>query len=221
MSQALSEHFVREAGEYLDELEQVLGATGEPDADRLFRLARGVRGSAELADAGPVCDVAARLERAASFVAEGRIPWSASLRERFGATLADLRVLVPRAAGGWDDEAERRADAAMARWGGFDGDSAADAYEIVPIEALFHDDDGPHVLGPAAEPADAAAGEDAVVSIDTLLLRGDHALDAALRLRSELERLIASRDGGAADAELRDRLVELWDLIQLGRSAGA
>ncbi|HEU0079972.1 MAG TPA: Hpt domain-containing protein, partial [Longimicrobiaceae bacterium] len=62
MSQSLSDYFALEAGEFLDQLDALLAGGGTPDAERFFRLARGVRGSAQLAGAGPIAEVAERLE---------------------------------------------------------------------------------------------------------------------------------------------------------------
>lgn len=120
MSQALSDYFVREAGEYLAELERLLEEHETPGIERIFRLARGVRGSAQVAQADRIADVAARLEGAARFVLEGRIPWNAEIRERAVLTVADLRALVPAAARGWTAAEDARMQAALTRWGGFD-----------------------------------------------------------------------------------------------------
>jgi HPt (histidine-containing phosphotransfer) domain-containing protein len=360
MSQVLYDHFVREAGEYLAELELLLSERSAPDSDRIFRLSRGIRGSAQVAQADEIAEVAARLEGAARFVLEGRIPWSAAIRERFAETVADLRALVPATAQGWGAREDVRVEQALARWGGFDdvvrtppaqsagvsvvsfvcselgrvvvtlddaveqlrrspaaepslrsvlerlrvirgvsgaeplapvlevldgldamlraliadrlpadgerlgllaagrdalrsalhdmerdeepsAESAAldrfrelrarllpepdaDA-DVVPISALFFDDAGPHILSPGTAPASggpappaAAQGDDDVVPIESLLLRGPRALEAALQLRPEIERLLAA--GGVPGAELREKLDELWDLVELGRSGG-
>src|SRR3954447_15700487 len=51
MSQPLSEYFAQEAGEYLDRLDALLSRPEAPDPVEFFRLARGVRWSAQLAGA--------------------------------------------------------------------------------------------------------------------------------------------------------------------------
>jgi HPt (histidine-containing phosphotransfer) domain-containing protein len=94
MSQPLSEYFAREAGDFLDELDTLLAAADTPDADRLFRLARGVRGSAQIAGAEGVARVAERLEDAARSVRDGSLAWDGAMGERAKATAADLRRLV-------------------------------------------------------------------------------------------------------------------------------
>ena len=74
MSQPLNEYFVQEAGEYLDELDALLARSGTPDAAEFFRLARGVRGSAQIAGAQPVAQVAEGLEDAARALRDGALP---------------------------------------------------------------------------------------------------------------------------------------------------
>jgi HPt (histidine-containing phosphotransfer) domain-containing protein len=120
MSQALSQYFAREAGEYLAEMERLLRTSERPDAERIFRLARGVRGSAQVAQADGVAEVAARLEGAARFVLEGRIPWSDELRDRALRTVSDLTHLVAVEAREWGGEEDERVSAALSRWGGFE-----------------------------------------------------------------------------------------------------
>lgn len=135
MSQALNDHFVREAGDYVAELERLLTLGDVPDAERVLRLARGIRGSAQLAGVQGVAEVAARLEGAARFVLEGRIPWSAELRERAVRTVADLKALVP-AVGRWGAAEDARAGEALARWGGF-AEIAATPPAVPQGEAVF------------------------------------------------------------------------------------
>ncbi len=125
MSQPLSEYFAREAGDFLDELDTLLAASDTPDADRLFRLARGVRGSAQIAGAEGVARVAERLEDAARSVRDGSLAWDGAMSERTKATAADLRRLVTSYAdGGPGDEA--LAAAAEARWEGTGAHHRAD-----------------------------------------------------------------------------------------------
>jgi HPt (histidine-containing phosphotransfer) domain-containing protein len=113
MPQPLSDYFAQEAGEFLDQLDTVLAAPGAPDPDRLWRLARGVRGSAQLAGDARVAEVAGRLEDAAHALREGRLQWSDDVRDRARRTAADLRALVstPGDGGGGD-----RAREAVERW---------------------------------------------------------------------------------------------------------
>jgi len=360
MTQILGDHFVREAGDYLDELELLLRGAGEPDPERVFRLARGVRGSAQVAGADSAAEVAARLEGAARFVLDGRIAWATELRDRFVESVAELRQIVPSYRDGWSDEEIARLRAISERWGAFENgavpaersgpanitefvrselatvvsvirraarelarmpsatappremleairvvrgvsgspslapvleviegvedlarhlaihtaecaaarldalDAACDALasairtlendehpdpedpalwrfrarfapyatgtaseaDVVPIEALFFDDEGPHLVSaapvgteatPPDPPAPGGARGDDAVPIEMLLLRGDRALEAAGEMRTHLE---AALGAAAGRPEVRAILDELWDLIALARVGG-
>lgn len=117
MSQPLSEYFAQEAGDFLDELDVLLASGGTPDATRLFRLARGVRGSAQMAGAEGVARVAERLEDAARSLRDGARTWDGATADLVHASAADLRRLVESYAhGGTGDEAV--AASALARWEG-------------------------------------------------------------------------------------------------------
>ncbi|MFL5380922.1 MAG: Hpt domain-containing protein [Longimicrobiaceae bacterium] len=117
MSQPLSEYFAQEAGEYLDHLDALLARPEAPDPVEFFRLARGVRGSAQLAGAQGVARVAEGMEDAARALRDGALAWSDDVRTRAQATAADLRVLVASSAR-WGAEEDRRAREAVARWEG-------------------------------------------------------------------------------------------------------
>jgi HPt (histidine-containing phosphotransfer) domain-containing protein len=363
VTQLLGQHFVREASEYLGELERLVRGPGAPDAGRLFHLVRAVRGSASLARADDVARIAERVDLATRALVAGGVPWTAELRERLALTVADLQALVGGPGG---PVAEERARAALSRWAergplsspaptastdagdgllGFlraelaaalealdrsiarlrseprDEAALRDALDgvrvlrglsgtesfgpvmavvdavdevvrativeaapaegerldfliaardllaaslrsiergdpppldgatfdrfrelhvrsmgdgvdesdptVVPISALFYDDAGPHVLSASAAPAPSArptppgtssVGQDGggdAVPIETLLLRGERALDAALRVRTEVDRLLTRRDDAG---ELRALLDEVWELVELGRS---
>jgi HPt (histidine-containing phosphotransfer) domain-containing protein len=116
MAQPLSDYFIHEAGEFLDRMDTLLAGPDAPAPEAFFRLARGVRGSAQIAGAEAVGRVADRLEDAARAVRDGDLAWSDELRERARATAQDLRAMVDaHAAGGAGSE--RRAEEALARWG--------------------------------------------------------------------------------------------------------
>jgi len=121
MSQPLSEYFAQEAGEYLDRLDALLSRPEAPDPVEFFRLARGVRGSAQLAGAQAVAHVAEGMEDAARALRDGTLAWSGDVSARARATAADLRALVS-ASGRWGPEEDGRAREAAARW---EGTSAA------------------------------------------------------------------------------------------------
>jgi chemotaxis protein histidine kinase CheA len=115
MAQPLSEYFTLEAGEYLDQMDALLAGSDRPDAVRFFRLARGVRGSAQLAGAAPIAEVAERLEDGARAVRDGLLQWTPEVRDRARRTADDLRALVERH-GSWSSADDERAAAAAERW---------------------------------------------------------------------------------------------------------
>ncbi|HYH81827.1 MAG TPA: Hpt domain-containing protein [Longimicrobium sp.] len=117
MSQPLNEYFAREAGEYLDELDALLARADAPNAAEFFRVARGVRGSAQIAGVHAVARVAEGMENAARALRDGSLQWSDDLGGRARETAADLRVLVA-AAERWGTEDDLRAQGAAARWEG-------------------------------------------------------------------------------------------------------
>ena len=130
----LVDYFVLEAGEFLEQLDRALGAA-IVDLAHAARLARGIRGSAQLAAQGPIARVAAALERALCAAQQGRLPWNEETRGRAVRTVDDLKVLL-RAVRQWDAAADERARAAFARWDGV-ADSAGPKPEPVRTELLF------------------------------------------------------------------------------------
>ncbi|HET6232525.1 MAG TPA: Hpt domain-containing protein [Longimicrobiaceae bacterium] len=121
MPQPLSEYFALEAGEYLDQLDALLKPGDAPDAAQFFRLARGVRGSAQIAGASGIALVAERMEDGARALRDGPLAWSEELRQRSVRTIDDIRVLV-RAHPRWGDAEQTRARDAAALWGDADGE---------------------------------------------------------------------------------------------------
>ena len=117
MSEPLSQYFAQEAGEFLDQMDALVAGTERPDPVRFFRLARGVRGSAQLAGAHAVAEVAERLEDGARALRDGVLEWSPEVRERVRATAGDLRALV-EGHGRWSEEDAARARSAAERWSG-------------------------------------------------------------------------------------------------------
>ena len=210
MPQRLSDYLAAEASEYLDQLDGLLSAPEPPDLEEVARLARGILGSAQLAGAAPLVRVAEPLEAAALAALAGSPPWSEALRQRAAQAVADLRQLIG-ALHQWGPREEARVRESVARWGQAVAAPAAPsaapaappADDAVPIDALFFDDAGPHVLsGPEAVP------------VESLLVRGEEALRRALELRAELERQV---EGGAA----RELLDEVFDLVALGLPEGS
>lgn len=125
MTQPLREYFALEAGEYLDQLDALLAGADRPDPVRFFRLARGVRGSAQLAGATPIAEVAERLEDGARAIRDGVLPWSPEVRDRTRRTAEDLRALVARH-DAWGPGEDERARAAVERWSDVHGRRRSD-----------------------------------------------------------------------------------------------
>lgn len=119
MSQRLNDFLAREAGDYLSRMTRLLTGSGRPDPAELSRFAHGVRGSAQMAGATRVAELAERLESQLRALLGGEVEWEEAVRERLLRGVADLEELL----------------------GG--GDAA-----IIPISDLFHDDEGPHVMIP-------------------------------------------------------------------------
>lgn len=203
MSQPLSDYFVAEAGEYLAQLDRVLAAPAPPAPEDLLRLARGVSGSARMAGAETIASVAERLEDAARSIVSRNIVWSEEVRGLAAQTVRDLQILL-RALNRWGPAEERRVRDAIERW----EEGTADVREVVEIDALFHDDEGPHVLSsPGTVPA-----EPEPLPIEALLLRGDAALREALALRPRVEEALRGEPGAPS---LDDVIAELFELLTL------
>lgn len=101
-----AEFFALEAGEYLGELDAVLGAEGRPEAELLLRHARALRGAALMAGLGTFARAAGELERQARLLDEHATPWTPDLAGAWTNALEILRRLVARAAtwGETDDQ---------------------------------------------------------------------------------------------------------------------
>lgn len=203
MTQRLSDYLTQETSEYLDQLDRLLFSPGTPDIERLLSLARGVRGSSQMAGIDTIATVAERLEDAVRSVLSDNIRWSEEVRQLAVHTVGDLKILV-RALNRWGPAEEARVRAAILRWDELD---ASESGEVVPVSSLFFDDAGPHVLTPAE-----ASEDDGVVPIETLQLQGEAALQEALRLRPEIEARLRAGDA----VLLRPLIQELFDLIGLG-----
>lgn len=205
MTQRLSEYLARETSDYLEQLDRVLAPPAVPDPEELLRLARGVRGSAQMAGIETLARVAERLEDAARAVLSRSLVWSEEIRRLAIDTVRDLQILV-RALNRWGPEEEARVRAAIHRWD--DRDADADGAEPVPIASLFPDGPGPHVLSVPPRV------EEGVVPIQALLVHPGDALREALALRPEIERCLSRGD----PARLRSHITELFDLLQAAAS---
>lgn len=189
MSQRLNDFLAREAGDYLERVSRLLTGSAVPDANELLRLARGVRGSAQMAGAGEVAGLAERLEREARTLAAGGAEWTEEARERCLRLAAELEGLLHAADG------------------------------VIPISDLFYDDELPQLGSERPESGTGAPGTAAdaadVVPIEELLYSGGSALGAAAALKPSLEAAVAAGDRDRSVALLE----ELFDLIDLARPA--
>jgi hypothetical protein len=103
-----AEFFALEAGEYLADLAPLASARDLPDAERLVRGARALRGAALMAGLGTYARAAAGLEAIARQVREHALAWEPNAREAWQDGLATLRGLLTRAAT-WEAADDRQA----------------------------------------------------------------------------------------------------------------
>lgn len=225
MSERLHEYFAAEATEYLDQLESMLSLPGTPDLDQLLRLARGVRGSAQMAGADTLVGVAERLEEGVRSVQANHVVWSDDVRQLSAQTVADLKILV-RASGHWGALEEERVRSAIERWDEVETSVERPRHRSalapeVGIESLFYDDEGPHVL--TSESDDdmtemSAPMASSPVPIESLLLDREGALREALGMRGAIERSLREIPG--AEVELAATMRDLFELLDLAAAGG-
>jgi hypothetical protein len=103
-----AEFFALEASEYLSDLEPLANAHDRPDAERLVRGARALRGAALMAGLGTYARTAAGLEAIARQVRDHALAWEPNAREAWIEGLATLRALMTRAAN-WEAADDRQA----------------------------------------------------------------------------------------------------------------
>ncbi len=209
----LNDYFAEEAADYLEQLDRLLTAPATPDSVHVLRLATGVQGSIRMAGADQLAELAGNLQQWAGNILDGYLDLADEHRELAHRTVREMHTLVRRLDGWTEDDADL-ARALAGLWHSLRavGRSADDARGSVPIEALFYDDAGPHII----EHGTGASGVSPhAVPIDQLLYRGQEALHAALALRPAIERSI----GAGAPGNAPDLLDELFDLIALGLTA--
>jgi len=88
------EFFALEAGEYLERLALLVGATEPPAADDLVRHARALRGAALMAGPPGFSTAAAAIENTVKGVREGALDWSPGLAERLAHAIEDCKSLL-------------------------------------------------------------------------------------------------------------------------------
>ncbi len=150
----LLDFFSLEATEYLNRLESLVNKSGmEPaDATQFAAAARGLRGSATMAKAGGIVQLAMTVERVASGVVHGATSWEPEVQRALVGAIEDLKLLV-RSLRTWGAEQDARVQDSLrrlARYAPAREERRADL--IIPISQLFYNDDGPHILYVAPNP---------------------------------------------------------------------
>jgi hypothetical protein len=103
-----AEFFALEANEYLNQLAPLAAAHEAPDAERLVRGSRSLRGAALMAGLGTYARAAAGLEAIARQVRDHALAWEPHARDGWTDGLATLRGLLGRAAS-WEAADDRQA----------------------------------------------------------------------------------------------------------------
>jgi chemotaxis protein histidine kinase CheA len=150
----LLDFFSLEATEYLNRLETLVNARSmeSADAKQFAAAARGLRGSATMAKAGGVVQLAMTVERIASGVVQGATAWEPELQRALTGAVEDLKLLV-RSVRTWGTEQDARLQDSLrqlARYAPAREERREDL--IVPISQLFFNDDGPHIVYVAPNP---------------------------------------------------------------------
>jgi chemotaxis protein histidine kinase CheA len=150
----LLDFFSLEATEYLNRLETLVNRRGMESADarQFAAAARGLRGSATMAKAGGVVQLAMTVERIASGVVQGATTWEPELQRALIGAVEDLKLLV-RSVRTWGTEQDARLQDSLrqlARYAPAREERRDDL--IVPISHLFFNDEGPHIVYVAPNP---------------------------------------------------------------------
>jgi HPt (histidine-containing phosphotransfer) domain-containing protein len=173
MSQRLNAYFVKEAREYLEQIEEVLSASREVEGERLVRLARGVRGSAQMAGAGGLAPVTERLETVLRSVHTQLLEWSDDVRDLVLHSVSELQSLLGSLEQ-WGDEERERVRVLLERW------DTSDRTALQGVEqgsGVVSD-----VSGGRGDPAghDPSAGESTGANREGLRTAGEGAAPAAV-----------------------------------------
>ncbi|MEO5826094.1 MAG: Hpt domain-containing protein [Gemmatimonadales bacterium] len=127
-----ADFFVLEAAEYVNDLNQLVSQREPPDAERLVRGARALRGAALMAGLGTFARASASLESIARGVRDHELAWDPHARRGWQEGLAALRGLVGRATI-WAADDDRQALALSERLERIAGGQATP--EILPPQA--------------------------------------------------------------------------------------
>jgi chemotaxis protein histidine kinase CheA len=150
----LLDFFSLEASEYLTRLESLAAKKAmEPsDATQFAAAARGLRGSATMAKAGGIVQVAMTVERIGSGVVHGATTWEPELQRALIGVIEDLKLLV-RSVRTWGVDQDARVEESLRRLARFAPVRKEQKEDlIIPISQLFFNDDGQHIIYVAPNP---------------------------------------------------------------------
>jgi len=150
----LLDFFSLEASEYLTRLESLASkqAMEKSDAIQFTAAARGLRGSATMAKAGGIVQVAMTVERIGSSVVQGGASWEPELQRALVGAIDDLKLLV-RSVRTWGGDQDARVEESLRRLARFAPARKERTDDvIVPISQLFYNDDGQHIIYVAPNP---------------------------------------------------------------------
>lgn len=193
-------------------LELLLTRADVDAAAMVLKRVRALRGLAAVKDVPLVAQVLEAAEQAAAPIEQGRTTVTPPQRELLQAAASALRSAAEALRAGRPvdpagDDARRFGDATDAWF-----DSATEAEKVLPIAALFPDDDGAHVVSEAAAPPTTAAerfrlelvsqGEHLRGLVDEARSASDEA--ARERYRRELRRALRGVQGVAESFDERE-----------------
>ncbi|HMH25130.1 MAG TPA: hypothetical protein VK542_00945 [Gemmatimonadaceae bacterium] len=150
----LLDFFSLEASEYLTRLESLASkqTMETSDATQFTAAARGLRGSATMAKAGGIVQVAMTVERIGSSVVHGGTSWEPELQRALVGAIDDLKLLV-RSVRTWGADQDARVEEGLRRLARFAPARKERTDDvIVPISQLFYNDGGQHIIYVAPNP---------------------------------------------------------------------
>lgn len=150
----LLDFFSLEASEYLTRLESLASrqTMETSDATQFTGAARGLRGSATMAKAGGIVQVAMTVERIGSSVVHGGTSWEPELQRALVGAIDDLKLLV-RSVRTWGADQDARVEESLRRLARFAPARKERTDDvIVPISQLFYNDNGQHIIYVAPNP---------------------------------------------------------------------
>jgi chemotaxis protein histidine kinase CheA len=150
----LLDFFSLEASEYLTRLESLASKQSmeRSDATQFAAAARGLRGTATMAKAGGIVQVAMTVERIGSSVVHGGTSWEPELQRALVGAIDDLKLLV-RSVRTWGADQDARVEESLRRLARFAPARKERTDDlIVPISQLFYNDDGQHIIYVAPNP---------------------------------------------------------------------